>query len=134
MIYGIGTDILNSGRIKKILNIYGDKFLNRFFSKEEIKLSKKKFNKFLFFSKRFAVKEAFWKAYSPKKNEILKFKDIEVISDNEGKPSVALLGDTYKLLNKIEKNNNSKFKFHVSISDEPPNVIAFVIISLARYK
>ena len=61
MIYGIGTDILNSDRIKKLINKYNYKFINKFFGKDEICASKSKFNKYLFFSKRFAAKELFGK-------------------------------------------------------------------------
>ncbi len=49
MIYGIGTDIINSNRIKKIINKYNDRFINKFFGNEEIEISKTKFNKNLFF-------------------------------------------------------------------------------------
>ena len=65
MIYGIGTDLVNSERVEKLLNKFGDKFLFKIFSNEEINNSKMSYNKALYFSKRFAGKEAFWKAISP---------------------------------------------------------------------
>ena len=65
MIYGIGTDLVNSERIEKLLNKFGNKFLFKIFSNEEINNSKKSYNRALYFSKRFAGKEAFWKAISP---------------------------------------------------------------------
>ena len=55
MIYGIGTDLVNSERVEKLLNKFGDKFLFKIFSNEEIKNSKKSYNKALYFSKRFAI-------------------------------------------------------------------------------
>ena len=62
MIYGIGTDLINSERVEKLLNRFGDKFLFKIFSDQEIYNSKTSHNKALYYSKRFAGKEAFWKA------------------------------------------------------------------------
>ena len=62
MIYGIGTDLINSERVERLLNKFGNKFLFKIFSNEEIKNSKTSYNKALYFSKRFAGKEAVWKA------------------------------------------------------------------------
>ena len=131
MIYGVGTDIINSNRIKKIIKKYNERFINKFFGKDEIEISKKKYNKNLFFSKRFAAKEAFWKACSPLKSGSIKFKDVQIISDYRGKPKINISGDTLKYIEKIEKSINNKFHFDVSLSDEPPYALAFVIIFLA---
>ena len=42
MIIGIGTDILNLERLKKIINKYDQKFIDRIYGKNEIKISKSK--------------------------------------------------------------------------------------------
>ncbi len=132
MIYGIGTDLINSERVEKLLAKFGNKFLFKIFSKKEIKNSKTSFNKALYFSKRFAGKEAFWKAMSPKKEDTLYFNEIEILSSNNGKPYVNLLGMTKNKVSNLEKSLNCKFNFHISISDEKPNALAFVIIFLAH--
>ena len=132
MIYGIGTDLINSERVAKLLNKYGEKFLFKVFSNEEIKNSKNSYNKALYFSKRFAGKEAFWKAVSPNKENTLHFNEIEILSNKNGKPYVNLIGKTKNRVYELEKSLNSKFNFHISISDEKPNALAFVIIFLAH--
>ena len=132
MIYGIGTDLINSERVEKLLAKFGNKFLIKIFSKKEIKNSKKSFNKALYFSKRFAGKEAFWKAMSPKREDTLYFNEIEILSSNNGKPYVNLIGMTKNKVSNLEKSLNCKFNFHISISDEKPNALAFVIIFLAH--
>ena len=132
MIYGIGTDLVNSERVEKLLNKFGDKFLFKIFSNEEINNSKKSYNKALYFSKRFAGKEAFWKAISPNKENTLHLNEIEILSNNNGKPYVNLIGVTKNKILKLEKSLNSTFNFHISISDEKPNALAFVIIFLAH--
>ena len=132
MIYGIGTDLINSERVEKLLNKFGEKFLFKVFSNEEINNSKKSYNKALYFSKRFAGKEAFWKAMSPNKENTLYFNEIEILSNNNGKPYVNLIGMTKNKVSYVEKSLNSTFNFHISISDEKPNALAFVIIFLAH--
>ena len=132
MIYGIGTDLINSERVEKLLNKFGDKFLFKIFSNKEINNSKVSHNKALYFSKRFAGKEAFWKAISPNKDNTLYFKEIEILSNKNGKPYINLIGMTKKNISNLEKSLNCKFNFHISISDEKPNAVAFVIIFLAH--
>ena len=132
MIYGIGTDLINSERVEKLLTKFGNKFLFKIFSKKEINNSKTSFNKALYFSKRFAGKEAFWKAMSPNKENTLYFNEIEILSTNNGKPYVNLIGMTRNKVSYLEKSLNYKFDFHISISDEKPNALAFVIIFLAH--
>ena len=132
MIYGIGTDLINSERVEKILNKFGNRFLYKIFSKEEIKNSKASYNKSLYFSKKFAGKEAFWKALSPSKENTLHFNEIEILSNDSGKPYVNLIGITKNKVFNLEKSLNCTFNFHISISDEKPNALAFVIIFLAH--
>ena len=132
MIYGIGTDLINSERIEKLLNKFGNKFLLKIFSNAEINNSKNSYNKALYFSKRFAGKEAFWKAMSPKKDKTLHFNEIEILSNDNGKPYINLIGLTKNKVYDLEKSLNCTFNFHISISDERPNALAFVIIFLAH--
>ena len=132
MIYGIGTDLINSERVEKLLNRFGKKFLCKVFSNEEIDNSKNSFNKALYFSKKFAGKEAFWKAVSPNKENTLHFNEIEILSNKNGKPYVNLIGKTKNRISDLEKSLNCKFNFYISISDEKPNALAFVIIFLAH--
>ena len=132
MIYGIGADLVNSERVEKLLNKFGNKFLFRIFSKEEIKNSKKYYNKALYFSKRFAGKEAFWKAISPNRENTLYLNEIEILSNHNGKPYINLIGLTKNKVSKLEKSLNRTFNFHISISDEKTNALAFVIIFLAH--
>ena len=132
MIYGIGTDLINSERVEKLINKFGEKFLFKVFSNEEIDNSKNSYNKALYFSKRFAGKEAFWKAVSPNKENTLYFNEIEILSNANGKPYVNLTGRTKNTVSNLEKSLNCKFNFYISISDEKPHALAFVIIFLAH--
>ena len=132
MIIGIGTDILNLKRIREILKKYDQKFIGRVYGENEIQILKNKLrNSDNYFGKRFAAKEATWKALSPTRGEGLFFKEIEVLNDKNGRPYLNFTGKTKKYIEKKENQLKGKLKFDISLSDEPPFVIAFVIISLA---
>ena len=132
MIIGVGTDILNIKRINKIIKRYDQKFINRVYGKNEIEIVQNKLkNSYNYFGKRFAAKEATWKALNPLRGDGLFFREIEVLNDLNGKPFLLFSGKTKIYIQKKEKILNSKLKFDISISDEPPFIIAFVVISLA---
>ena len=134
MIIGIGTDILNIERIKKILKKYDQKFINRIYGKNEVLISQGKLNNSdNFFGKRFAAKEATWKALSSIRGEGLFFKEIEILNDPNGKPYLFFSGKTKKYIEKKEKKLKAKLRFDISLSDDNPFVVAFVIISLAPH-
>ena len=134
MIIGIGTDILNLERINKIIDKYDQKFIDRIYGKNEIQISKSKLNNSInYFGKRFSAKEATWKALSATRGEGIFFTEIEILNDINGKPYLFFSGKTKKFIEKKEKNLKAKLKFDISLSDDTPFVIAFVVISLAPY-
>ena len=123
-IIGIGVDIVNNNRLKKLIN--NKKFIERMFSFAEQKSSLKFKNKLNFFSKRFAAKEAFSKATGFGISKNLHFKDIEIKNNKKGKPSINLKKTTILYLKKKLKVNS--FKTNLSLSDEKNYSIAYVII------
>ena len=134
MIIGIGTDILEIKRIGKILNKHDKKFIKRIYGSNEISvIENKKNNLDHYLSKRFAAKEATWKALNPKRGKGLIFKEIETLNDKNGKPYLFFSGKTKQYIDKKEKYLNAKLKFNISLSDDNPYVITFVVISLAPY-
>ena len=134
MIFGIGTDILDLRRINKILNKYDQKFIDRIYGKNEIQISENKLsNADNYFGKRFAAKEATWKALNSIRGDGIIFKEIEVLNDNNGKPYLFFTGKTKKYIKQKEEKLRAKFKFDITLSDDNPYVVAFVVISLAPY-
>ena len=123
-IIGIGVDIVNNNRLKKLVK--NKNFISRVFTNNEQKSSNKFKNKINYFSKRFAAKEAFSKAtgYGISKN--LHFKDIEIKNNKKGKPSINLKKSTSLYLKKRFKVKS--FKTNLSLSDEKSYSIAYVII------
>ncbi len=123
-IVGIGVDIIDNKRIKKFIK--SNKFKNRIYSSNELKLSKKTKNKVAFFSKRFAAKEAFSKALGTGFSGNLNFKDIEIVNDKKGKPKYVESKKIIKIIKKKYRIN--KFNSFLSISDERDYSTAFAII------
>jgi holo-[acyl-carrier protein] synthase len=122
--YGIGTDIVNVDRIKKILNT--KKSLNRLFSKEEITKCSKLINSNNCYAKRFAAKEAFSKALGTGISNGINFNEIIVMNNKNGKPFIKLKGKTMQI---IKKKFKKKPKISISLSDEKKYAVAFVTIS-----
>lgn len=61
-VLGVGIDITDVARIKKLLEKYSETFLERTFTEEEIQYCKNKANPAMHFAARFAAKEAASKA------------------------------------------------------------------------
>ena len=123
-IIGIGVDIVNNNRLKKLVK--NKNFVERVFTNSEQKRSNKFKNKINFYSKRFAAKEAFSKATGFGISRNLNFKDIEIKNNKIGKPSVNLNKSTISYLNK--KFKVKSFKTNLSLSDQKNYSIAYVII------
>ena len=86
-----GTDIVEIKRIKKDIELNGDKFLKRLFTDKEIEYCEsKKVQKFQSYAARFAAKEATYKALSDYIDFPYTWKDFEVVNEENGKPIIKL--------------------------------------------
>ncbi len=123
-IFGIGVDIVENNRFKKLLK--KKKFVNRIFSQKELNIYKNKRKKMLYLSKRFSAKEAFVKSLGTGFRNNLCFTDISILNDKKGKPYFSFNQKVRNLLKKKYKLN--KFKAHLSLSDEKKHSISYVIL------
>ena len=123
-ILGIGVDIIKNNRISNLIK--NKIFINRTFSLNEIRLSKKNSNKINYFAKRFAAKEAFVKSLGTGFRNNLNFKDIEIFNDKIGKPYYFKSKKINNLIKKKFKIKN--YNLFLSISDEKDYSIAFTIL------
>ena len=123
MIYGVGTDIVNIDRVKKILSKNRDGFVKRVLSEHEQALFANKADSAAYCAKRFAAKEAFAKALGTGIGRVVSFQDLTVRNNENGKPHFIPSEKLRQFL--VEK----KIKHaHLSISDESQNAIAFVVL------
>jgi len=124
-IFGIGTDIIEINRIKKLLN-KNNQFKKKIFSTKEIKSCESSPNVSASYSKRFAAKEAFSKALGTGIRNGISFNEISINNKKNGAPFIELLGKTKVITKNITKK---KSKIYLSLSDEKKYALAMVIIS-----
>jgi holo-[acyl-carrier protein] synthase len=123
-ILGIGVDVIKNKRIQNLIR--NKAFINRTFSLNEVRFSKKNTSKTNFFAKRFAAKEAFVKSLGTGFRKNLNFKDIEIFNDKIGKPYYF---KSKKINNIIKKKFKiKKYNLFLSISDEKDYSVAFTIL------
>jgi holo-[acyl-carrier protein] synthase len=122
MIVGIGTDIVEVGRIARLLktNLH---FVDKVYSAAEIAYSSAKASPAQSYAARFAAKEAFMKAIGTGWDQGVSWKEIEVINNNEGKPELVITGRSAELARAMKIR-----KMHLSLSHEKDYAIAYVVL------
>jgi len=123
-----GVDLLDIRRIKKVLDKYNKRFVNRIFSSKELNFLYKNFSNQRLVEKianGFAVKEAAAKALGTGFSQGIRFLDFELFYDSNNRPFISI---TSKVESKIRKNHKEKINIYVSISNEKNFVVAIVTI------
>ena len=127
MILGIGTDLTNIDRIRKLLNRHGDRFRNRVFSKIEQERASLHKHEATIYAKRWAAKEACSKALGTGLRMSISWRDMTVSNLESGKPTMTLTGGAQTFLKKITPMGH-KTIIHVSLTNESSWAQALVII------
>jgi holo-[acyl-carrier protein] synthase len=120
VVEGLGVDVVEIGRVKGVVDRWGDHFLGKIFTDGEIAYARSKKNAVHHLAARFAVKEAVAKALATGWQGGFRWKDIEVGNDANGKPTVTLSGD---LRTRLAGAN-----IHVSISHSDTVVVGVAIV------
>ena len=131
MIIGLGNDLINIDRIEKTLTRFGERFTKRVFTDDEILKSESRKKSVESYAKRFAAKEATTKALGTGLSNGVFFKDIGIINNKFGKPSILLTGGAKERLNKIIPNKH-KALINLTITDDYPWAQAIVIIEAIK--
>ncbi|MCH2502783.1 MAG: holo-ACP synthase [Dehalococcoidia bacterium] len=113
-----GVDIIEIPRIKQVLDRYGQRFLNRVFTPDEIAYCRGRAPNL---AGRFAAKEAAMKALGTGVRGV-SWKDIEVIRADSGAPSLRLHGRAEKRAERLQVGEMS-----LSISHSREYAVAFVV-------
>lgn len=114
MIIGVGIDILEKKRIKKIFFKYKKKFEKKILNQNEINNQKNNQKNITHIAKLFSIKEALVKAVGTGFKKNLSFKKINVCNNNLGKPFV----------------KHKDIHTYTSISHEKNIIIAIVLIRI----
>jgi holo-[acyl-carrier protein] synthase len=97
MVLGLGTDLIETGRVEASIARFGERFLERIFSPEEIAYCQRKKNAAESFAARFAAKEAGAKALGTGISRGVTWREFEVNREASGKPSLHLSGRAAEL-------------------------------------
>lgn len=123
MIYGIGVDLVSITRIEQVIKKWEGRFVDRVFTLQESKKCYGKAFPYPAFALRFAAKEAFAKAIGTGFRDGLKWQDIEVINDSNGKPNLQLHGKANQIC-----TENDIVMAHISLSDDGKYGIGMVVL------
>ena len=123
MIFGVGTDIVSVQRIAAALNRHGDRFFERVLAETErthCPLENPARHRFV--ARRWAVKEAFAKAFGTGIGKEVGLNDVWIEHNASGRPELRYASQLAK--NLADRRLNA----HISISDEQDYAVAFVVI------
>lgn len=121
MVLGIGIDIIEIERIKKSVDSFGDRFLNKIYTKKELEYSLSKSNKYQHLAARFAAKEAIYKALSSDTDKVYSWQDVEIYNEKNGLPKVNFYGSLKDYL-----NANKQLKISMSHSENYVTCVAIL--------
>jgi holo-[acyl-carrier protein] synthase len=111
-ILGHGIDIVETERIRKLVEHHGQHFLDRVFTAEEQRYcaaSPKRYYEHL--AGRFAAKEAVLKVLGTGWRGGIAWTDIEVVKETSGQPKILLTGECERIAKEL-----GIYRWHVSIS------------------
>jgi holo-[acyl-carrier protein] synthase len=127
MILGIGTDIVSTGRLDRMVESYGDRFLYRVFTRREVETAEQRATLSERLGTRFAAKEACMKALGTGWRGGVQFTQIEVRKHPTGRPDLHLTGAAKERADELGVET-----IHVSLSHESEMAMAVVILEGAE--
>jgi holo-[acyl-carrier protein] synthase len=127
MIIGLGSDLIDIRRIENSLERFGERFTQRVFTEIERAKSDRRRLRAASYAKRFAAKEACAKALGTGLSRGVFWRDMGVVNQPGGKPTMHLTGGAAIRLEALMPNGHKPI-IHVTITDDMPLAQAFVII------
>ena len=127
MILGVGADLTDIRRIQASLDRFGDRFRLRCFTELERTRSDRKPDPAWSYAKRFSAKEACAKALGTGMRADVYWRDMGVVNLPSGQPTLALTGNAARHLEQITPPGHTP-RIHLTLSDEHPYALAFVVI------
>jgi len=122
MIISVGMDIIEIKRIEHSLKTFKGRFKDKYFTESEREYCSSKNKPSQHYAARFAAKEAVFKAFDGPWPKGCGHIDVEVVVDNQGKPSLKL---SQTLLSEITKSG--VVRMHLSLTHTRINAAAVVI-------
>jgi holo-[acyl-carrier protein] synthase len=86
----VGIDLVEVKRIRRMVEVWGDRFLARVYTPQEVAYCRRRSDPYPSLAARFAAKEAFIKALSGIGGGRVYFRDVEVVRGVTGPPRIQL--------------------------------------------
>lgn len=131
MIIGLGNDIVDIRRIEKTLDRFGRRFTDRVFTLVEQHKSERRAARAASYARRFAAKEACSKALGTGFRKGVFWRDLGVVNDPSGRPTMALTGGALAQLRSMTPDGHD-VRIQVTLTDDYPYAQAIVIIEAIR--
>jgi holo-[acyl-carrier protein] synthase len=129
MILGIGSDLIDIRRVGRVLDRYGERFLDRVFTPHEKARALRRPDKAAdTLAKRFAAKEACSKALGTGIRQGVYWRDMGVANFASGRPTLRLTGGAAARLAELVPAGYAP-DIHLSLTDDHPLAQAIVVIS-----
>lgn len=126
MIFGIGIDVLETGRIERTIQRFGDRFVRHLLMPEEQAQLARTRRPTRFVAMRFAAKEAIVKAMGTGFAHGIWIRDVGVVQNAWGKPEVVFSARGEGVRRELGIGEG-----HVSLTDEAGLVVAFAVLMKA---
>ena len=123
-IIGVGVDIVACGRVERMLDSHGERFLARCFTPDERRFCISRKDSAACLASRLAAKEAGFKAIGGRRGMGLGWRDFEVVFDREKIPMLLLHGDAKTRGESLEVG-----RIWLSLTDEDEWSVAVVIMT-----
>ena len=123
MVSGIGIDMVRNSRIESLIERWGEKFLRKVFTDDELAQNGDSRNRNISYAANYAVKEAFVKALGTGFRRGVKFHNIAVMRNELGKPFIDLRGSTKEIAER-----RGLARIHTTISHDGEYSVAVVIL------
>jgi holo-[acyl-carrier protein] synthase len=130
MILGIGIDLIEIDRIENMLKKYPHRFVQRVFTPGEQAYASQSTFPAARYAKRFAAKEAFFKALGTGLSQGISWQEVEVKHTPLGQPCLFVQG---KALRYLYERFGKRVQLSVSLTDTQTMAQAIVILSQSRY-
>ena len=123
MIYGIGIDVVEPGRIARLTEKYGERFARRVLTPLEWPAYLRSARQVLYLANRFAAKEAFSKAMGTGFRYPVTLQCISVVQNAAGRPGFSYHPNLERLV-----MSRGIVRHHLTISDESSLACACVVL------
>lgn len=131
MIYGIGTDLVEIGRIEAAYDRFGDRFVARILGPQEqgrfaARLARSRRRGLAFLATRFAAKEAVSKAIGLGLRWPMTWRAVEIVNAPSGRPEAIVHGALAQYL------AERRLRLAVSVTDERDLAMAFAVAEVGE--